>query len=146
MISWVLEKITRVRYILKQILETIEGKLCWGECWWKGLALWLTVVGKRGPLAMSNTDVLQITANEDYSCTTKPTLCPKCVCSAFLFLRCPFFSPPFFFFFVFNWELVLMFIELSGNLSIKLNALGQIHNQQSLKQPTIVLSHTSALS
>lgn len=28
-----------------------------------------------------------------------------------------------------------MFIELSGNLSIKLNALGQIHNQQSLKQP-----------
>lgn len=28
-----------------------------------------------------------------------------------------------------------MFIELSRNLSIKLNALGQIHNQQSLKQP-----------
>ena len=28
-----------------------------------------------------------------------------------------------------------MFIELSGNLSIRFNALGQIHNQQSLKQP-----------
>lgn len=28
-----------------------------------------------------------------------------------------------------------MFIELSGNLSIKLNALGQIHNQLPLKQP-----------
>lgn len=28
-----------------------------------------------------------------------------------------------------------MFVELSGNLSIKLNALGQICQQQSLKQP-----------
>lgn len=38
-----------------------------------------------------------------------------------------------------------MFIELSGNLSIKLNALGQIHNQLSLKHLTIVLSQASAV-